>query len=1621
MNRLLLAFLLLTSNFLFAQLTVTTSNNAAALAQMLAGQGVVVTNATLNCAGTAAGTYTGGQGTLNFNLDEGIVLGTGNVSAPNAGGLTCLGTNHGRGGYNRLNSIAGAATQDACILEFDVEVTTSTLEFKYVFGSDEYPEYVGSSFNDAFGFFISGPGIAGVQNIGFIPGSNTPITINTVNNGGNDTGPCTNCQYYRAPMQGISGLDGTTTVLTATAKVIPCETYHFVLAIADGSDGCWDSSVFLEKSSLVSVGVDMTQPQVSGNLGAGRIYEGCDSAIYTFDLPTQLANDYGFKIAIKGTAINGTDYRFLQDSLVIPAGQTSYSFTILPLVDSLVDPGETVEICILDPCDGTELACEMITIEELEADITPESDICYGDSVQLSVTYNANYNYQWSPSASLTCSNCDTPKAFPTDTTVYSVVVSDKTCQITRQVKVNVAAGALPPIQDTIACIDREKSVDVSTPGFDQYEWTPATTGLSGASSSSPTFTVLDSAVTYTVVASNDLGCELTQDITITPRPPVEAQIATTDILCFGENTGRLNVQVSSPTAIDSFIWADGFLGNPRSNLLAGPYALRMVDIYGCELLLDTVLLQPDAPLVATASELTPTRCGGNNGEAEVVISGGTEPYTITWSPVPGNANTITGIYAGIYRADIRDAHGCLSNDTALVRNDDSDQKDATITPFGPFCQGATPVQVEAAMPNGQWSGPGIDASGLFTPADAGNGTHRIIYRIDDGFCSDADTFFVEVNSAFQADINPIPVQCELNGPVTLKSVTSGGLYWGAGIADSAFAIFRPALAGPGNHWIYHLVEGECGELDSLEVTVVGAEKGDIQPVPDFCPTGSADTLLAGPNGGTWSGAGISSIGVFDPTLVGAGSFPVYFTPDSSCRIPDTALVLVVDTLLATAQQINLDCAGDLDGALSTAVSGGQTPYNFAWADSTIGNSPNANGLGAGNYDLTITDNTGCSVNITHIISEPPGMSFTQAPNIQDASCFGLCDGSADVFVTGGGGSYSYAINPAGIPAAGGAGFQQLCAGAYEITVTDNNNCQIRDSVVINQPEQIIYYGTPTTAFCNQPNGGVNLDSISGGAGNYSYSWSNGSTNDSLLFAVPGGYNLTVTDANNCSESFSFTVPNSGGPSLSGNYSPALCNGTTTGKAWVSATGGIPPYNFQWEQGLSNTDTLSNVAAGTYQVVVADSTLCADTLQVTVTEPTPVQLQDPNDTTLCDSQVLNFTLLASGGTAGYTYEINGAASPATNTLNSPGTYTVQAFDANNCPSNQQQFNVSYLAPISVNISPEDSICPGATTMPSLQIQGGRAPYSTLWADGQQGTQASYNTAYSDQGKRFYPFTISDGCSPDLTDSASAYFFVMPDLNLQVAPLTGCVPHLVSFSANNQDFSNIEWRLNNSAWSKDFAFDSLIQGVGDYQITVAATSSNGCNTVQNYPNPIEVYPIPQAEIKVFPTQLTILNSRGVMQLNTNFTLAGASWRIHQGADTIARYQGLYPAHTFAERPDTYGIHASFISNRGCVNEAFAEVEVKSEDVMYVPTAFTPNNDGTNDAFSVQILGEKPNTFNVHVFDRWGEKIYTSSDIDFQWDGSYMGEPCKGDVYVWSITYTTATGIFRSLQGRVTLVR
>ncbi len=243
-----------------AQLTVTPGLSAYQLATQLAGPGVTVTNATYTGDPSASGSFNA-LGT-NLGMGSGILLTTGsavNAIGPNVSpGIT---TDFGLPGDSMLSVYADTTTLDAAILEFDFVPQNDTLIFRYVFGSDEYPEYVCSPFNDVFGFFLSGPGIVGSPNIALIPGTALPVAINTINSGTpgqyGTNGPNCGLAYPNLYIDNTNSTtieyDGMTVVMLAKAIVIPCQTYHLKLAIADAGDGAWDSGVFFEKGSLSTV------------------------------------------------------------------------------------------------------------------------------------------------------------------------------------------------------------------------------------------------------------------------------------------------------------------------------------------------------------------------------------------------------------------------------------------------------------------------------------------------------------------------------------------------------------------------------------------------------------------------------------------------------------------------------------------------------------------------------------------------------------------------------------------------------------------------------------------------------------------------------------------------------------------------------------------------------------------------------------------------------------------------------------------------------------------------------------------------------------------------------------------------------------------------------------------------------------------------------------------------------------------------------------------------------------------------------------------------------------------------------------------------------------------------
>lgn len=339
-------FLLFCHLPLSAQITVNGGLSATDIIGILQGNDIVITNETVNCPNDAYGSY---NNATIIGLTEGALFTSGTINnalGPNAAAGTS--TNNAVPGDPLIDAITGVNTFDACILEFDFIPVGNTFVFNYVFGSEEYFEYVCSGFNDGFGFFLSGPNPAGGtytdENVALLP-NGTPVSINSVNNGNplgsnctnnqGDNCPC-NSEYYIDNTGGTDlEYDGYTTVLNVSAEVVPCETYNIKIAIADGGDGAFDSGIFIENFSISSIN-DFTA-------NALPAFEGCNNGEVNFDITNPLPYDLNLSLnVLPNSTASSSDYASFPSTLTIPTGDNDVSFSYAAIFDNLEECTETI-------------------------------------------------------------------------------------------------------------------------------------------------------------------------------------------------------------------------------------------------------------------------------------------------------------------------------------------------------------------------------------------------------------------------------------------------------------------------------------------------------------------------------------------------------------------------------------------------------------------------------------------------------------------------------------------------------------------------------------------------------------------------------------------------------------------------------------------------------------------------------------------------------------------------------------------------------------------------------------------------------------------------------------------------------------------------------------------------------------------------------------------------------------------------------------------------------------------------------------------------------------------------------------------------------------------------------
>ena len=639
-----------------AQLVITDEPSALALAQHLVGDGVSISNVTFTGNSLMAGKFRNVGGLSNIHLDSGIVLTTGraktagidgygvdgdgstiasNVDASNSWNLN--------GDPDLANAIGANLTDmhDACVLEFDFIPSGDSVKFRYVFSSEEYYEGFVCTYNDAFAFFISGPGIPGMQNIALIPGTNIPVSIRNMNNValGGPPNCINNPQYY---IDNTSNQycthEGNTVVLTALSAVQPCNVYHLKLVVSDYQDWSFDTGVFLEAKSLSSNIVRLknnTQTDANNN---SYIVEGCQTGSFTVKRPTVSSSPLQVAIAYAGTAINGVDVQTLPSVVTIPANDSMVTINVIPIIDNIPEGIETIKIYASTGCTLAITDSAVIQIRDYDTlSLTPANSvfICKNGSIQLHASA-AWSTFLWDAVPGLDNYTSSDPVATPVQSGVnYVCTANVGTCNGRDSVFIQWKELELNS-QQNVNCHNGTTGQIVVSGG---PEWTDPPVQYSINSQppqASGTFNNIPTG-NYTVHITDGSGC--------TDEVPVNIIQAYPDLLINDNTVGNAtcaptslgSITVTAAGGLSPYQYSiDGinFQASNVFNVPANTYTITVNDANHCPVVFPGVVVPFINDLTLSVSADT-SICSGQS----IVLTATSSADTYSWSPTTGLAS----------------------------------------------------------------------------------------------------------------------------------------------------------------------------------------------------------------------------------------------------------------------------------------------------------------------------------------------------------------------------------------------------------------------------------------------------------------------------------------------------------------------------------------------------------------------------------------------------------------------------------------------------------------------------------------------------------------------------------------------------------------------------------------------------------------------------------------------------------------------------------------------------------------------------------------------------------------------------------------------------------------------
>ena len=1095
----------------------------------------------------------------------------------------------------------------------------------------------------------------------------------------------------------------------------------------------------------------------------------------------------------------------------------------------------------------------------------------------------------------------------------------------------------------------------------------------------------------YSVLVEDANGCLATAQVTITePEVLVASLLDANSTGCASPCSGEASVTTIGGTGNYTYSWNDwsSQTTSTATDLCAAQYTVTVTDASGCSDTAFAVVTGPSNLTVAIDSIVDITCNGVCDGNAAITAQGGVGAYTYLWNdPSLTTDSVITGLCSGITIGQVTDGNGCLAfTNVNIIEPTEllvsiGDSSDIVCNGFAEgwatvgYSGGTAPYNVV-------WNDEKIQTTD--TVKDLISGTYTVTVTDAKG-CSGQASVTLSEPSKITANTSSLQHVlctgfCIGEAKLTVSGGTIGGGYsylWEDGQTSSE------AVNLCSGYQTYQVTDGVgCVLTDSVEILDQNNFTAEFSGTGVSCNGDCNGAITVIPSGGTTPYTHSWTQGAKTDVLISL--CPGYYTDTVSdangCFLVDSFQVEEPPIFVTEiTDSLNLKCFESCDGKAYAQGNGGTSPYQFTWYNSLASQvNDTAYNLCASTYYVLGEDANGCQLEDTISLTQPAKITVSLDAQT-DISCNGACDGAATVSAVGGSGSLLFTWGDE----SNLLSRTDLCADEYSILITDDSLCV--DSLVINltQPDSLFAAITDTSHIvCANVCDGSATVGETGGTAPYSYNWYDAGnlTSSTINNQCVGRYHAEVTDAMGCKDTAEVTINDFRLLTVSVDISNISCNGICDGVASAVAVGGVEPYTYSWQFGES-TDSIKDLCEGNYILTVTDFENCSAGASGMVIEP-PVLTSSVIDSAnldcfgVCDGYA---TISPSGGTSPYIYvwndDLNQTSYTATGLC--AEIYKAVIIDNNGCKDSS---NVHIGQPDSIftTILERQANCTNlADGSVDLSVNGGTANYSYSWTS--PNGYASSNEDIENLSIGAYEVTIIDenGCSHLDTATITEVNVINANAgddeticNEDSVLLVGTGGLLYSWSDGSLSDSNY---VNPSTTT-------------EYILTVF---NNGCSETDTVI--VNVNELPDL---VASTTDNLILENTTAQLTVSGAGMGAiyDWNPPIGLNDPTIQNPIVSA----TEGVTYFVTGTDLN--GCSDTASVRIDVASTIVF--PDGITPNGDGLNEFWVIQLIDEFPDA-NVKIFNRWGQKVFESKRYVDQWDGTNNGKKLPVGTYYYLI--------------------